>query len=154
MTLIAKHPTKKAVNDHSLCWVPLKRKAGKCQIPHITPRIKPAQIGANFLCNRGSAKPRQPNSSIGPLMAAVNNPTNNAGTDANGNGSENRFPLIAEPPMKIRGIPITRKVYQAALQRQSKALPRKLRRPARPPLLQTRVNDAIAGAYTARKKSG
>jgi hypothetical protein len=52
--------------------------------------------------------------------------------DVNENGSEKRFPLIAEPPMKINGIPIIRKAYQAALQRQSKALPRKLHMPAKP----------------------
>jgi len=154
ITLIAKHPVKNAVNDHSLCWVPLKRKAGKCHSPHMTPRISPAQIGANFFCKRGSAKPRQPNSSTGPLMAARNNSISNAWRDTNGNGSEKRFPLIAEPPMKMSGIPIIRKAYQAALHRQSKALPRKRRRPTRPPLRVTRVNAAIAGAYTARKKSG
>ena len=33
MTLIAKQPAKNAVNDHSLCGVPLKRKAGKCHSP-------------------------------------------------------------------------------------------------------------------------
>jgi hypothetical protein len=56
--------------------------------------------------------------------------------------------------MKIKGIPIIRKAYQAALQRQSKALPRNFRRPVRPEYLTTRVKAAIAGAYTARKKSG
>lgn len=56
--------------------------------------------------------------------------------------------------MKMSGIPIISKEYQAALQRQSNARLRKQRRPARPPLLVTSVKAAIAGAYTARKKSG
>ena len=70
ITLIATEPVKNGVNDQALCWVPLNRKAGRCQKPQIAPRISPAQIGVNFLCIRGSARPRQPNSSTGPLIAA------------------------------------------------------------------------------------
>ncbi len=37
--LIAIVPAKNGVNDHALCWVPLSRKAGRCQELQITPRI-------------------------------------------------------------------------------------------------------------------
>jgi len=43
ITLIARQPAKNAVSDHSLCWVPLKRKAGKCHSPHMDPRISPSE---------------------------------------------------------------------------------------------------------------
>lgn len=69
MTLTATAPIKNGVNDQALCGVPLNRKAGKCQMPHMTPRIIPAQNGANFRSSRGRANPRQPNSSTGPLTA-------------------------------------------------------------------------------------
>lgn len=152
--LIAKHPAKNATNDHSLCWFPLKRKAGRCHSPHMAPGVNPAQIGATALCRRGSARPRQPNSSTRPLMVATANATSRACQDANGNGSLKGFPLIADPPTKINGMAMIRKVYQASPQRQSNICLRKCRRPESPLSRATRVNAAIAGAYTARNKRG
>ena len=79
--------------------------AGKqeMQIIQIMPRIKPDQKGANFLWSKGRAKPRHPNSSIGPR----NNASANAGITSdqgeNGNGSFN-VPLMAAPAYIIAGI--------------------------------------------------
>lgn len=109
MTLNAIEPTKKGVNDQALCGVPLSKNAGRCQKPQIAPRINPDQMGANFRCNRGRARPRQPNSSIGPLIAVNANATISDSTEEKGNGSAKRFPFNAEPLKKISGMPIVKK---------------------------------------------
>src|SRR5512143_940714 len=67
MRVMAMSPTKNGPKDQLLCGVPLRRKAGVCQIAQITPKMMLAQNGESFRCNNGNASPRHPNSSpIGP----------------------------------------------------------------------------------------
>ncbi len=118
--LIAIEPIKNGVNDHAPCGVPLNRKAGKCQKPQIMPSINPAQKGASFLCNRGSASPRQPNSSTGPVIAVNNNATRKQRNEENGYISVKRLPFNADPQIKINEMPTIKNTYQISEHRQSK----------------------------------
>ena len=49
ITLTATDPAKKGANDHAPWGVPLRKNAGKCQTPHITPRNNPAHKGLKRL---------------------------------------------------------------------------------------------------------
>ena len=55
--------------------------------PQTAPRIRLAQSGANRRCRSGSATPRQPNSSTGPMSSAIANAGSTAYQGENGKGS-------------------------------------------------------------------
>ena len=118
--LIAMEPIKNGVKDHALCGVPLRRKAGICQKPHIMPSIRPAQAGANFLCNRGSASPLQPNSSTGPFIAVNSSAAMKDKNEGNGYIPVKRLPFNADPQININEIPRIKNAYHVQEQRQSK----------------------------------
>ena len=69
MTVIATTPMKYGPNGQALWGLPLKKKAGRCQMPHIPPSIRLDASGEKRSCKRGKATPRQPNSSTGPMAS-------------------------------------------------------------------------------------
>src|SRR5512135_2610984 len=93
--VMAMSPRKNGPKDQPLCGVPLRRKAGVCQVAQTTPRMMLAQNGENLRCNKGKASPRQPNSSpIGPSRSDWNNAGRTRYQGENGNGAL-IVPLIA-----------------------------------------------------------
>ena len=96
MIVIARTPMKYGPNDQALCGLPLRKNAGRCQRPQIPPRIRLDQMGAKRRCRRGSATPRQPNSSIGPITSPVANAGSTLYQGEKGNGSV-IMPLMAAP---------------------------------------------------------
>ncbi len=98
ITLTATEPAKNGVKDQAPCGVPLKRNAGKCQNPQITPRTRPAHKGASFRCSRGKASPLQPSSSTGPLIAVKNIASMKALNEENGNDPGKGSPFRTELP--------------------------------------------------------
>src|SRR6056297_2727336 len=150
ITLSAMVPVKNGRNDQALCSVPLSRKAGVCQRPQITPMTSAAHIGVILRCRRGSARPRQPNSSMGPLIAIKKSATRNEDADGNGKAVSERLPFKNDPTKNTRGTPRSRNAYQGHEQRHSRARPKCRRNPSSPDHRKITINAEIAGAQTAR----
>src|SRR5689334_1785039 len=70
ITEIATTPKKNGQKLQAACLVPERKNAGVCQTAATTPTISADHRGANLRCSSGSATPRQPSSSMGPMNSA------------------------------------------------------------------------------------
>ena len=104
ITESATTPKKKAGNDQVLCGAPLRKKAGMCQTAQMTPSTVPAAKGVRRRWSRGRARPRQPNSSMGPMKRARASAGRTPCQGEKENGSP-RLPLIGHPDRRHQGCP-------------------------------------------------
>ena len=81
-------------------------------MPHTVPINTEVVSGEYFLCNKGWAKPLQPNSSSVPINNLSNSNEGRVAITSSLIKDSDKFPLISDPAIKTRGVPAKINIHQ------------------------------------------